>query len=86
MKTKRKYLIEPLKEGHPFYSERATIYEITIQEGNDYALIYQEILPHENVLYLIENLDELSWDTLDRLTYFWMKVTPYYREKSPWLT
>lgn len=71
MTTKRNYKITPLPVGHPHYDPTKPIYEVIIQEGNDYALLYHEFRPNENAAYLIENLEELSWTTLDRLTEFW---------------
>lgn len=76
MTFKRSYEITPLQLGHPFYSATGTRYEIVIKEKDNHALIYQDISPNEDVMWLMQQLEELSWKTLDFLTGFWDK---YYK-------
>ena len=76
---KRSYEITPLQLGHPLYSATGTRYEIVIKEKDDYALIYQDISPNEDVMRLMQELEELSWKSLDMLNGFWddyIKITP----------
>lgn len=68
---RRSYEITPLQLGHPFYSATGTRYEIVIKEKDNYALIYQDISPNEDVMWLMQQLEELSWKTLDFLNGFW---------------
>lgn len=79
MTFKRSYEITPLQLGHPLYSATGTRYEIVIKENDDYALIYQDISPNEDVMRLMQELEELSWKSLDMLNGFWndyIKITP----------
>ena len=76
---RRSYQITPLQIGHPFYSATGTRYEIVIKEKDDYALIYQDISPNEDVMRILQELEDLSWKSLDMLNEFWdnyIKIIP----------
>ena len=42
-----------------------------IKENDDYALIYEDISPNEDIMPILRQLEELSWKSLDILNGFW---------------